>query len=111
MTGRAMRLAYRNDHRTRRDSWLEDTSSRAVDVVFRDLYRLAKEYFSEIVLQQKRIRDTQAREELDDIAVQQNRLPAARGRVGAVLEIHFVGNNELGVARFARLRGPEEPKE
>ena len=48
---------------------------------------LSKEDFAQVVLQEKRVRHAQRREQPDDVAVEQNRLAAARGRIRPVLQV------------------------
>ena len=62
-------------------------------------------------MQEERVRDAKAGEEPNDVAVEENRLASARGRITAVLQIHFIRDDVLRVARVARLRGAEETEQ
>src|SRR5712671_6509704 len=106
MTGRAIRLSYcriagrqdcRKDYRKAFPSAILQSCPSAISD------GLAEEDLAEVVLEEERVGDSQAREEFDDVAVQQNRLAAAGGGVPAVPEVHFIGDDELGVERLARL--------
>src|SRR5437764_11547611 len=74
----------------------------------RALCRLSEKNLSKIVLEKEGIGHAQPGEELDDVAVEEDRLTAARGRVRAMLQVHFVCDDELRIARLARLRRAEE---
>src|SRR5579862_7709089 len=80
-------------------------------IVLQNSGGLAKQDFSKVVLKEKRIRHSQTREELDDVAVEQHRLAPARGGIRAVLQVHVVHDDELGVQRIAGTAGAEEPEE
>src|SRR5438094_5355206 len=95
MTGRPTRIAYQ----------LQD--GRTAEL----LGGLSEQNLAQVVLQQKGIRDAQAVEEADDVAVQQDRLASARGWIPPMLQRHFVDDDVLGVPRVARLRGAEESEQ
>src|SRR5579862_9012954 len=97
MTGRAM-VSLSN---RARESWNARPRLRG----------LAKQDLPQVVLQEERVGHAQAGEEPDDIAVEENRLASARGRIGAVLQVHLVRDDVLRVARVARLRGAEEAEQ
>src|SRR5262245_56240790 len=73
--------------------------------------RLAEQDLPEVVLEQERIGDAQCREEADDVAVEENRLPSASRRIAAVLQLELVDDDVFGVASFARLCGAEETEQ
>src|SRR5438309_5480020 len=75
------------------------------------LRRLAEEDFSEVVLQEERVGDAQPGKQPDDVAVEQDRLASAQRRVRPVLQVHFVDDDELGVASVARRGGAEEAEQ
>src|SRR5437867_7600720 len=68
----------------------------------------SEEDFALFVLQQKRVRDTQLREEPDDVAIDEAGLPAMMRRVGPVLQRDVIDDDELGVRSVDGLRRPEE---
>src|SRR6185436_9722895 len=66
----------------------------------------SEEDLAQVVLQQERVGDTKTGEHADDIAVEQHGLASARGRIGAVLQVPLVGDDELRVVRIVvRVRG------
>src|SRR5881628_2037411 len=73
--------------------------------------RPSEEDLAQVVLEQERIRHPETREQPDDVAVEENRLPAARGGIRPVLQVHFVDDDELRVLGVAGLRRAEEPEE
>src|SRR5262249_27773142 len=111
MTGRAippivLRIA---DCGLRIDFWIADWGPRIGNqirspqsAVRNRLRGLAKEDLAEVVLQEKRVGDAEAREQPDDVAIQEDRLTAAQRRVRAMLEVHVVHDDELRVARLPR---------
>lgn len=72
---------------------------------------LSEEELSEIVLQQERVRNAQGREEANDVAVEQDRLPSARCRIRAVLQPELIDDDVFGVAGVARLRRTEKAEQ
>src|SRR5215210_3296232 len=72
---------------------------RKADRLFR-LQRFSEQYLALVVLEQERIRNAEAGEEPQDIAIHQRRLAAPCGWIRPVPQRHVVNDDELGVAGF-----------
>src|SRR5438270_88709 len=118
----AYRIATRREEQRADDNNRRARSDRTGDVVEapiprfrgfgpRTLRRLPKQDLSQIVLQQKGIRDAQAGEQPDDVAIEERGLTAACRRIRAMLQRHLVADDVLGVVLYLRLRGAEEAEQ
>src|SRR6478609_5692031 len=104
MTARAMCLSYCGlriadcglivDCVMRIEDWIAKSAMQSAIRNPRWLRRFAEEDHAQVVLQQERIGDAQPREQPDDVAVEQDRLPPPQRGVRPVFQVHLVDDDE-----------------
>src|SRR3954464_11307360 len=70
--------------------------------------RLPEQDLAQIVLEEKRLRHAQAGEEADDVPIEKDRLPAARGGIATMLQIAPADDDVFVEAGVLRLGGAEK---